>query len=197
LKKRAVFLDRDGTLIVDKNYLSDPAGVVLFDRTIESLIRMMQLGLSLVVVSNQSGVGRGYFSMKDVDAVNSRIDSLLRQDGIEIAGWYVCPHAPDEKCSCRKPKPGMIEAASQDLGLDPSRSYVIGDKRADVDLALAVGACGILVTTGYGANDTEYARSIGAPVCADLLAASELIALDKSQLNPEFCSIKTSPIRRA
>jgi histidinol-phosphate phosphatase family protein len=177
LKKRAVFLDRDGTLIVDKNYLSDPTGVVLFDRTIESLIRMMQLSLSLVVVSNQSGVGRGYFSMKDVDAVNSRIDSLLRQDGIEIAGWYVCPHAPDEKCSCRKPKPGMIEAASQDLGLDPSRSYVIGDKRADIDLALAVGACGILVTTGYGANDTEYARSIGAPVCADLLAASELIAL--------------------
>jgi len=174
--RRSVFLDRDGTLIVEKKYLSDPNQVDLLDGVIEGLLHLRKLALPLIVVSNQSGVGRGYFTLNEVQAVNSRIDALLKAEGLEISGWYVCPHAPDVACRCRKPEPGMIEAASRDLGLDPHRSFVIGDKRADLDLATAVGARGILVTTGYGADEVDYAGKLGAAVCSSLLEASRLIA---------------------
>lgn len=173
--RAAVFLDRDGTLIVEKNYLADPREAVLLDGVIEGLSRLQRHGLPLVIVSNQSGVGRGYFTMKEVEAVNARIDGLLKPAGIVIAGWYVCPHAPEAACRCRKPAPGLIEMASADLDLDPCQSYVIGDKRADLDLAKAVGARGILVMTGYGAGEAEHARAAGSPVCDSIIEASDLI----------------------
>lgn len=176
MKRRAVFLDRDGTLIVDQNYLSDPDGVVLFDGVIAGLRCLQDLGLPLVVVSNQSGIGRGYFSLRDASAVNDRIAQKLAPHGIEIAGWYMCPHRPDSACKCRKPLPGLIEQASRDLGLDARRSFVIGDKHVDLDLALAVRAEALLVTTGYGLAEVDYARSLGASVCATLLEASAIIS---------------------
>jgi D-glycero-D-manno-heptose 1,7-bisphosphate phosphatase len=172
----AVFLDRDGTIIVEKNYLGDPAQVVLLDGAIEGLRAMARRSLPLVVVSNQSGVGRGYFSAEQAHAVERRLDEILLREGIAIAGWYMCPHAPDEKCECRKPLPGMIHAAVHDLDLDPTRSFVIGDKRSDIDLASAVGAKGILVTTGHGHLDVDYALSLPAPVCRDLIEASDEVA---------------------
>ncbi len=175
VSRPAVFLDRDGTIIVEKNYLSDPAQVELLDGVAEGLRLLQQQGFPLVVVSNQSGVGRGYFTMDRLKAVNARVDELLKEQAIEISGWYVCPHTPDMACNCRKPRPGMIEAACRDLDLDPRQSFVIGDKRADLDLATAVGARGILVTTGYGAGEVDYAHSVGAAVCASILDASDLI----------------------
>ncbi len=175
VSRPAVFLDRDGTIIVEKNYLADPAQVELLDGVVEGLRRLQKQNLPLVVVSNQSGVGRGYFTMDQLDAVNSRTEALLKEQGIEISAWYVCPHAPDMACNCRKPLPGMIEAACRDLDLDPRQSFVIGDKRADLDLATAVGARGILVTTGYGAGEVDYAHGIGAAVCASIRDASDLI----------------------
>jgi histidinol phosphatase-like enzyme len=107
--------------------------------------------------------------------VNARIAKLLSDRNIRISGWDICPHAPEAACACRKPLPGMIEAASAELNLDPQRSFVIGDKRADLDLAAAVGARGILVTTGYGAGDVSYAEEMGLPVCSSILEASHLI----------------------
>lgn len=172
----AIFLDRDGTIIVEKNYLGDPDQVVLLDGAVEGLRAMSRHSLPLVVVSNQSGVGRGYFSVDQARAVERRLDELLAREGVAIAGWYMCPHAPDENCSCRKPLPGMINAAVRDLDLDPARSFVIGDKRSDIDLASAVGAAGILVTTGHGYQDVDYARSLPAPVCRDLIEAAEEVA---------------------
>ncbi|MEJ0093708.1 MAG: HAD family hydrolase [Methylocella sp.] len=172
----AIFLDRDGTIIVEKNYPSDPDQVVLLDGAAEGLRAMSRHGLPFVVVSNQSGIGRGYFSVEQADAVEQRLKDLLAQEGIAIAGWYRCPHAPDDDCRCRKPLPGMIDAAVRDLDLDPMRSFVIGDKRSDIDLAAAVGAAGILVTTGHGRLDADYARSVAAPVCRDLVEASEEVA---------------------
>ncbi|WP_026606378.1 D-glycero-alpha-D-manno-heptose-1,7-bisphosphate 7-phosphatase [Methylocapsa acidiphila] len=172
----AIFLDRDGTIIVEKNYLGDPEQVVLLEGAAEGLRAMAKYAFPFVIVSNQSGVGRGYFSIDQAHAVERRLEALLAQEGVTIAGWYMCPHAPDESCACRKPLPGMIRSAVQDLDIDPARSFVIGDKRSDIDLAVAVGAKGILVTTGHGHLDVDYARSIAAPVCRDLIEAAEEVA---------------------
>ncbi|SFK62525.1 D-glycero-alpha-D-manno-heptose-1,7-bisphosphate 7-phosphatase [Methylocapsa palsarum] len=174
--KPAIFLDRDGTIIEEKNYLDDPAEVKLLQGASEGLLALSAHMLPLVVVSNQSGVGRGYFSLAQAQAVQDQLRELLAREGVTIAGWYMCPHDPLDKCACRKPLPGMIRAACQDLSLDPSKSFMIGDKRCDIDLAAAVGATGILVTTGYGAKEADYARSIAAPVCGDLIEVSEVVA---------------------
>jgi D-glycero-D-manno-heptose 1,7-bisphosphate phosphatase len=146
----AVFLDRDGTVIKDKHYLNDPAGVELLPDAAEGLRRMRALGLRLVLVSNQSGVGRGYFTRGNVERVQGRLVELLEEEGVRLDALYICPHAPNEECACRKPLPGMIERACQELGLDARRSFVIGDKPCDVDLGLAVQATTFLVTTGQG-----------------------------------------------
>jgi histidinol-phosphate phosphatase family protein len=144
-KRPAVFLDRDGTLIVEKNYLSSPDGVTLLVGVLEGLRALQELRLPLVVVSNQSGIGRGYFSLKEAEAVNARIARELTGHGICISGWCMCPHAPDAGCNCRKPLPGLIEQASRDLDLEPKHSFVIGDRQVDLDLARAVGAEPLLV----------------------------------------------------
>ncbi|ACK49955.1 histidinol-phosphate phosphatase family protein [Methylocella silvestris BL2] len=168
----AIFLDRDGTIIVEKNYPSDPDQVALLPGAVDGLKSMARRGFPLVVVSNQSGIGRGYFSVEQADAVQDRVRDLLAREGVEIAGWYRCPHAPGEECACRKPSPGMIQDAARDLDLDPARSFVIGDKWSDVELAAAVGAAGLLVVTGHGYLDAERARDEGVPICRDLLDAS-------------------------
>ena len=152
----AVFLDRDGTIIAERHYLSDPAGVELLPGALAGLKRMHSLGLALVLVSNQSGVGRGYFGRDAVERVHGRLLELLEQGGATLDAIYICPHAPDEACCCRKPLPGLIKRALKDLGLDcgigPAQSFVIGDKPCDVDLGLVVNATTFLVTTGYGAG---------------------------------------------
>lgn len=176
MRSPAIFLDRDGTIIEEKNYLADPDQVVLLDNAVAGLRAMSRHGFPLVVISNQSGIGRGYFSLEQAEAVRARLEHMLAREGIEMAGWYMCPHAPEALCSCRKPLPGLIEAAAQALDLAPANSFVIGDKRCDIDLAAAVGAEGILVTTGHGAGDADYARTIGVPVSHDLVEASETVA---------------------
>ncbi|ACB94673.1 D-glycero-alpha-D-manno-heptose-1,7-bisphosphate 7-phosphatase [Beijerinckia indica] len=170
----AIFLDRDGTLIEERHYLGDPDQVVLLAGAVEGLKAMAQLGLPLVVVTNQSGIARGYFTLEAAHAVNQRVADLLAAQGIIINGWYLCPHGPDDPaCHCRKPLPGMIEAAASDLHLDPSRSVMIGDKKCDLDLAEAVGAAALLVTTGHGHEDIDYALGLNIPVCRDLVEASD------------------------
>lgn len=150
--RAAVFLDRDGTVIAERNYLSDPAGVELLPGAVEGLKRMRALGLPLVLVSNQSGVGRGYFGMDAVHRVHGRLLELLEAQGAGLDAIYVCPHAPGEACACRKPLPGLIERAARELDLDPAQGFVVGDKPCDVDLGLVVNATTFLVTTGYGAG---------------------------------------------
>jgi len=169
VKKAAIFLDRDGTIIEDRNYLSDPDLAVLNRGAAEGLRRMITMGFALVVITNQSGVARGYFSRDAVDRVNRRIADLLAEEGIEILGWYVCPHGPEDGCRCRKPMPGLIESAVVEHDLDLTASFVVGDKPADVELACAVNARGILVTTGHGSEYATWALARGIPVCSDLV----------------------------
>ncbi len=173
--RAAVFLDRDGTIIAERHYLSDPAGVELLPGAAEGLRRMRALGLPLVVVTNQSGVGRGYFGMDAVERVHGRLIELLAAEGVEIAGIYSCPHAPDQACGCRKPSPGLIERAARELGLDPAQCFVIGDKPCDVDLGLGAGATSFLVRTGYGQRHAQAGDCAPHHVVADLAEAAALI----------------------
>jgi D,D-heptose 1,7-bisphosphate phosphatase len=155
--KPALFVDRDGTLIVDKDYLADPDQVELIDGAVEALQIAAQRGYKIIVVSNQSGVARGYHSMADVDRVNRRLLEILVSAKAPLDATYFCPHHPAGKvaefsrdCGCRKPAPGMLEEAAAQLGLDLRKSFVIGDKPDDLYLGWVVGARSVLVRTGYG-----------------------------------------------
>ncbi len=158
--KAAVFLDRDGTLIEEVGYLDRLDRLSLFPWSIDAVRLLNRAGFPVVVVSNQAGVARGFFPESFVLEVQREIDGLVAAAGGRIDGWYYCPHHPDaplpayrQQCGCRKPRPGMIRQAEIDLAIDPSRSYVIGDRWLDVQLAHNVGARGILVRTGYGATE--------------------------------------------
>ena len=153
--RRFVLLDRDGTLNVERHYLSDPDQLELYPGVGEALARLQALDYGLVVVTNQSGVARGYFDLETLSRIHDRLRQLLGAFGVTIDGIYLCPHGPDEDCRCRKPLPGMVEQAMAELGFDPKRAIMVGDKAVDVELAHGVGAVGILVRTGHGVKNED------------------------------------------
>jgi len=169
----AALIDRDGTIIVERRYLADPAGVELLPGAAEGLRRLRALGLALVVVTNQSGIARGYFDEATLDAIHARLAALLAAEDLVLDGIYHCPHGPDDECACRKPGVELAHRAARDLGLDLSRAVVIGDKRADVELGRALGVPGILVRTGFG--EEELAAGVTADHVADDLAAAAAV----------------------
>lgn len=148
--RRFVAIDRDGTLNVEKHYLSDPDQLELVPGAGAAIAKLNRAGWGVVVVTNQSGIARGYFTMETLGTIHKRLEELLALDGAHIDGIEICPHGPEDQCDCRKPLPGMIESAARRFGFDPTQAFVIGDKAADVDMGLAVGATAILVRTGYG-----------------------------------------------
>ncbi len=160
------FLDRDGTLIEDRDYLSDPEGVALLPGAAAGLRALSDQGLRLVVVSNQSGVGSGRFTLEQLASVNARLQDLLSAEGVTLDGIYSCIHRADAGCDCRKPATGLVSAAAARLGLNPSESIVVGDKSADIGLARAIQAPAFLVTTGYG-RSTLNDRSVQADYVVD------------------------------
>ncbi len=164
--ERALFLDRDGTLIVEKNYLSHPDAVELIPGVAEALRKAKKAGYKLIIVSNQSGVARGFFQIEEVERVMGRTLELFSAEHVEFDGVYFCPHHPDGnvrdfsiKCECRKPNPAMIEQAVIELGIDLRRSVVIGDSLVDYNLARGVGARGMIVRTGYGKTTEQKLAS--------------------------------------
>lgn len=168
-----VLLDRDGTLNHECHYLNDPAALELLPGVLSALARLQARGVGLAVVTNQSGIARGLITPAQLDAIHERLTNWLRQAGVELAGIYVCPHGPADQCACRKPAPGLARQAARDWGIDLSRAWVVGDKRADLELATAVGARGILVRTGYG-RETE--PTLGASRRADWTIVEHLEA---------------------
>lgn len=174
--RRAVFLDRDGTLIEETDYLCDPGDIKLIPGAVEALGLLHEAGFALVLVTNQSGIARGYFSLEDYQAVATRLDELLAEVGITLDDARFCPHHPEftGKCPCRKPSTGMHREASALLGLDPSLSYFVGDKIQDLLPALELGGEGILVRTGYGRQE-EGGLPPAFAVADDLLEAARLI----------------------
>ena len=150
--RRFVLLDRDGTIIEEKNYLSDPDQVVLLPGAVEGMRRFQEMGLGLAVITNQSGVGRGYFDLERLEEIHRRMLTLLDAHGVSIQGIYFCPHLPTDGCRCRKPETGNLEQATRDLDFDAGSSFVVGDRAGDVELGRRAGATTFLVTTGYGAE---------------------------------------------
>jgi D-glycero-D-manno-heptose 1,7-bisphosphate phosphatase len=171
--RRYVLLDRDGTLITERGYLGSVEGLELLPNTTAGLRRLTELGLGLVVLTNQSGLARGYFGWPAVHAVHEHLRRLLADHGVAVAGFYVCPHRPDAGCACRKPEPGLALAAANEHGFDLAAALVVGDKPCDIDLGKRVGATTFLVRTGYG---ELHARTTDADyVVADILAAAKVI----------------------
>ncbi|MDX6488916.1 MAG: D-glycero-D-manno-heptose 1,7-bisphosphate phosphatase [Gaiellaceae bacterium] len=146
----AVFLDRDGTLIDDVGYISDPADVRLMPGAADALRGLRDAGFRLVVISNQSGLGRGLVTQEQADSVHARFLDEFQRAGARIDAAYYCPHAPDEGCRCRKPLPGLILDAARDLGLDLERSVMVGNSDVDVAAGEAAGARAILLAHGTG-----------------------------------------------
>jgi len=178
--KQAVFLDRDGTLNVEKEYLYQPEEFEFTPGAIEAVRLLNRAGYPVVVVTNQSGVARGYYGEQEVVKLHQHIDAVLRAEGAHIDAWYYCPHHPAGNppynllCGCRKPLPGMLQQAAADLGLDLSRSWMVGDKLADIEAGLSAGCKPVLVLTGYGAETREM-LPFDLDCCTDLLAAARMI----------------------
>ncbi len=173
--RRYVLLDRDGTINVERHYLSDPDHFELLPGALEGLKRLHSAGLGLVVVSNQSAVGRGYLDQGRLDAIHQKMTELLGKEGIILSGIYVCPHQPDEHCTCRKPEVGLGHRAAEEMGFDPKQTFVIGDKESDIAFGRRLGAKTILVLTGYG-KEVKKRRQHGADyVVDDLREAAWLI----------------------
>ncbi len=165
MANRAVFMDRDGTINEEVGYVNHLERFFLLPRVSEAIRLLNEQGLKAVVVTNQSGVARGYFPESLVSLVHRKMEDLLKKEGARLDGIYYCPHHPDvgeppyrSKCRCRKPDTGMIEAASKALDLDCSKSYVVGDRGKDLEFAQRIGAKGILVLTGYGRGEWVYCQ---------------------------------------
>ncbi len=166
----AVFIDRDGTIIHDADYCSDPQQVRLFPRVAEALKRLKSHGFKLIIITNQSGIGRRFFSLEQYRAVE---DEILRQLGRDLVdATYFCPHLPDDGCDCRKPESGMILQAAREHRLDLRRSFLIGDKESDAKCGQNSGVRTIRVRTGL---DRETINSVADWVAEDLPEAVEII----------------------
>jgi len=192
MKNRACFLDRDGVLIHEENYLADPAKARLIPGAAEAVKLAHEQGYKVIVVSNQSGIARGYFTMAQLKAVEARIDELLAAEGAALDANYYCCHHPKGSvpelavdCDCRKPKPGMLLQAERDFDVDPAHSFMIGDKTDDLNAGFAAGcAAAALVRTGHGSEQDfcPYQGKNNAFDCPDVLTAVRtMIAYSKQE----------------
>jgi D-glycero-D-manno-heptose 1,7-bisphosphate phosphatase len=170
--KKVVILDRDGTIVVDRNYLSDPAGLEFEPGAAEGLRSMYERGCRLVVITNQSGIGRGLFSHRRLLEIHDRLRQMVESTGARLEGIYYCPHTPDDGCDCRKPGLALFREAASELGFDASSAVVIGDKISDVEFGRRAGAATILV----GANSSDLVSEARPDfVAADLIQAATFI----------------------
>ncbi len=162
MRRRAIFMDRDGTILDEVGYVNHVERVRLLETSAEAVRRVNESGFHAVVVTNQAGVARGYFPEALVDDVHDRLRALLAEHGARLDGIYYCPHHPDvgvepyrRDCTCRKPRPGMLLRAAEEMGIDLASSYVVGDTIKDIEAGHRVRATTVLVTTGYGKGERE------------------------------------------
>lgn len=163
---RAIFIDRDGTLNEEVGYIDRPARLRLFPFAAEAVRLINAAGWRAILVTNQSGVARGYLSEERLAELHEHLAAALAGEGARLDAIYYCPHHPTEglppyrqDCDCRKPKPGLLTRAAQDFGLDLAQCFVVGDRYRDVEMAHRAGARGVLVLTGYGLNEYEQERA--------------------------------------
>ena len=169
-KSAAVFLDRDGTIMCDVDYCGDPKNVEVFKNASPALRKLKERGYKLIVITNQSGIGRGYFSQAEYRAVETEVARQVGDDLIDAT--YYCPHLPEDGCKCRKPSAEMVLGAAREHGIDLSRSFFIGDKKSDLECGRRAGVKTVLVKTGYG-KDTDH--RLADLVASDLAEAADMI----------------------
>jgi D,D-heptose 1,7-bisphosphate phosphatase len=175
LKKPAVFLDRDGTILTERGYLLETKKMRFYPFVFSALRRLVKNGFKLVVITNQSAIGRGYLTEKKLSEIHDFFMLRLRARGIRLSGIYYCPHRPDASCRCRKPKPFLVKPAAKELSLDLSKSFIVGDQARDVELAYNSGAKGVLVLTGAGRQQRSAAKKYASHVSRNLDKASKWI----------------------
>ncbi len=185
-RQPAVFLDRDGTLIEDVPYLDDPSGIRFLPGAAEALVRLRRAGFARVLVTNQSGIGRGFFTEERLRAIHAELEGRLAGVGASLDGIYYCPSAPpggaEGDCPDRKPAPGMLLRGAVELGIDLDASWMVGDKMSDVMAGLNAGCRSILLRAGEGASDGPEPAAAGRfLVAADLAAAVDLILRDEGR----------------
>jgi len=169
-----VVLDRDGTIVIDRDYLDDPAQLEFLPRAAQGLRLLHERGHRLVVVTNQSAVGRGWLSLERLREINARFIAMVESAGAKIAGLYYCPHRPEENCACRKPRTRLLEDAAAELGFEPASAVVIGDKSSDVEFGRRAGALTMLVSANGLTREGEPSRADY--VVADLMEAAGILA---------------------
>lgn len=180
-ENRAVFLDRDGTIMEDSSYVGDVERVVLIPRAAEALRRLRDAGYKLFVVTNQSGVGRGYFSREAVEQIHAHLDEQFGKSGIRFDRYYVCPHHPEDHCECRKPKPKFLRDAAAEFGLELSQCYMIGDRPSDIQAGINAGTRTVLVLTGAGRETLTQGTVTPSHVAEDINAAVNWILSDSNR----------------
>jgi len=177
MARRAVFMDRDGTLVADPGFLKDPRDVTLLPGAAEAVALLSNAGYAVVIVTNQSGIGRGLLTENDYHRVQDRAVELLAREGATVAGTYFCPHSPDDDppCDCRKPGTRLYREAQDDLHLDMVGSWWVGDRLSDVEPALGFGGKAVLVQTGLGEGHRQGALERGIPSAETVLSAARII----------------------
>jgi histidinol-phosphate phosphatase family protein len=176
-----VFLDRDGTINEEVGYLDDPDRLCLIPGAAEGVRLLNEAGILTIVISNQAGIGRGYFSATTVEAIHERLTEKLARYGARFDAVYYCPHHPNEGCDCRKPKTGMLMQAAREHGIDMQRAFVVGDKVSDLEAGRRVGCRTVLVLTGYGERAREtFNRTNSQPdhISTDLRNAVKWIVME-------------------
>ena len=173
--RRFVLLDRDGTINEEVDHLDHPDDLALIAGSADAIRRLRGIGLGVVVVTNQAQIGRGLLTEERLEAIHERLTSMLAAEGAAVDAILHCPHAPEERCPCRKPAPGMAIEAATRFGFDPSRAFVVGDHAGDVGMGRAMGATTILVLTGHGVEERTRAEGSADHVVADLAAAVDII----------------------
>ena len=175
MSRRFVLVDRDGTINEEADYVLDPGQLRLIPGSAAALRELRALGLGIVVVTNQSPIGRGWLTRDGLDGIHEHLSALLAAEGATLDGYYVCPHAPDEGCDCRKPETGLALGAAAEHGFDPAESFVVGDHAGDVEMGRRIGARTILVRTGHGAEELVKAEPFADHIVDDLAAAAAII----------------------
>ena len=155
IKRRVVLLDRDGTINLEKHYLSSPEQLELLPHASEGIRLMKQLGLSTVVITNQSAVGRGFFGLDMLNLIHQRLREMLADREASLDAIYVCPHRPEEGCACRKPGPGLARKAAENFGADLSEAFVIGDNVCDIEMGKRIGATTLQLLSRLRSDDGE------------------------------------------
>lgn len=188
MRRRTVFLDRDGTINLEVNYLRRPQDVALLPGAGQAIARLNAAGLVVVVVSNQAGLAKGLFDEGDLALVQLEINRQLKAAGAKVDGWYFCPHHPEGVvedlaliCACRKPEPGLVRMAAEEMGLELAGSYLVGDRLRDIACAARAGLVGVLVQSGHPDWPPTRDEEEPAFVAPDLAAAVDWILADIAQ----------------